>query len=101
MTAGSSMHAMMRIGPPQAVQVSMSMPNTRFNRFAQVIALRCSAGVRASAFAASALPLPRPALVTNARPLPVLSPLPVLYRPTPKICQCGGRKNVDLFNFRE
>jgi hypothetical protein len=29
------MHAMIRIAPPQAEQVSMSIPNTRFRRCAQ------------------------------------------------------------------
>jgi hypothetical protein len=33
-TAGSSMHATMRIAPPLAVQVSTSMSNTRFRRCA-------------------------------------------------------------------
>ena len=36
-TAGSSMQAMIRSAPPQAGQVSMSMPKTRFSRCAQVI----------------------------------------------------------------
>jgi hypothetical protein len=36
-TTGSSMHAMMRIVQPQAVQISTSMPNTRFMRCAQRI----------------------------------------------------------------
>jgi len=44
MTSGSSMQAMIRTAPPQAAQVSMSMPNTRLRRCAQVIAARRSAG---------------------------------------------------------
>jgi len=66
-TSGSSIHAMMRIVPPQSAQVSTSMPNTRFRRRAQRIATRRSAGARASAVADCALPLPRPALATSAR----------------------------------
>jgi hypothetical protein len=38
MTAGCSMLAMILSMPPQRWQVSISMPNTRFNRFAQFIA---------------------------------------------------------------
>ena len=38
-TAGSSMQAMIRSAPPQAGQVSMSMPKTRFSRCAHVIAM--------------------------------------------------------------
>jgi hypothetical protein len=58
---------LMRIVPPQAVQVSTSMPNTRFRRCAQRIAAWRSLRIRTSAFADSALPSARPALVTNAR----------------------------------
>jgi hypothetical protein len=36
---------MMRTAPPQAAQVWMSMPNTRFKRCAQLIEARRSAGV--------------------------------------------------------
>ena len=63
------MQAMMRIAPPHTEQVSMSMPNTRLRRCAQVIAARRSAGVRSSVSAAAwALPpLPRRAFVTCAR----------------------------------
>ena len=68
-TTGSSIQAMMRIAPPQAGQVSMSIPNTRLRRCAQVIAARRSGGVRSSVWAAawSFAPLPRRALVTRAR----------------------------------
>jgi hypothetical protein len=47
----------------------MSILNTRFKRWAQRIEARRSAGIGASALplAARVLPLPRPALVTNAR----------------------------------
>ena len=38
-TSGSSMQAMIRSAPPQAGQVSMSMPKTRFSRCAHVIAM--------------------------------------------------------------
>ena len=38
-TAGSWIQAMIRSAPPQAGQVSMSMPKTRFSRCAQVIAM--------------------------------------------------------------
>jgi hypothetical protein len=60
---------MIRIAPPQAGQVSMSIPNTRFSRCAQLIAARRSAGVRASGSAVVACrpPLPRLAGVTCAR----------------------------------
>jgi len=69
MTSGSSMHAMIRIAPPQAGQVSMSIPKTRLRRCAQVIAARRSAGVRSSGSAVVACrpPLPRLAGVTRAR----------------------------------
>lgn len=40
MTSGSSMPAMIRIAPPQAGQVPMSIPNTRLRRCAQVIVAR-------------------------------------------------------------
>ncbi len=77
MTSVSSMHAMIRIAPPQAGQVSMSIPNTRLRRCAQVmpdkaglsIAACRSAGVDSSGFAgvAGRPPLPRLAGVTRAR----------------------------------
>ena len=38
------MQATMRIAPPHTEQVSMSMPNTRFRRCAQVIAARRAVG---------------------------------------------------------
>ena len=47
-TAGSSIQAMIRSAPPQAGQVSMSMPKTRLSRCAQVIAARRSIGVFSS-----------------------------------------------------
>ena len=43
-TAGSSMLAIIRTSPPHSLQVSMSISNTRFKRFAQVIEARFSAG---------------------------------------------------------
>lgn len=69
MTSGSSLQAMIRTVPPQAGQVSMSIPNTRFRRCAQVIAARRSAGVGSSKSAVVACwpPLPRLAGVTCAR----------------------------------
>ena len=68
MTSGSSMHAMIRIAPPQAGQVSMSIPKTRLRRCAQVIAARRSDGVRSSGSAVVACrpPLPRLAGVSRA-----------------------------------
>ena len=36
MTAGSSIQAMIRTAPPQAEQVSTSIPNTRFRRCASI-----------------------------------------------------------------
>ena len=68
-TAGSSMQAMIRSAPPQAGQVSMSMPKTRFSRCAQVIAARRCAGVSScpSAEALVLAPFPRFAGVTAAR----------------------------------
>jgi len=68
-TAGSWIQAMIRSAPPQAGQVSMSMPKTRFSRCAQVIAARRSAGVFScpSSKALGWAPLPRFAGVTAAR----------------------------------
>jgi hypothetical protein len=43
-TTGSSMHTMICTAPPQTGQVSMSMPNTRFSRCAQVFAREGYAG---------------------------------------------------------
>ena len=45
------MQAMMRIAPPQAAQVWMSMLTTRFKRCAQRIEARRSAGVVSSGLA--------------------------------------------------
>ena len=39
------MQAMILTWPPQPLQISMSMLNTRFRRYAQVMAARRSAGV--------------------------------------------------------
>ena len=68
-TAGSLMQAMIRTTPPQAGQVSMSMPNTRFSRCAQVIADRRCAGMLSccSAEVFGLAPFPRFAGVTDAR----------------------------------
>ena len=67
MTAGSSMHAMIRTAPPQAGQVSISIPKTRFRRCAQVIAARRSAGVGSSGSAGLACCPPRPRLAGVTR----------------------------------
>ena len=67
MMSGSSMHWMIRIVPPQAGQVSMSIPQTRFTRCAQVIVARRSAGVRSSGSALVAHPPPLPRLAGVAR----------------------------------
>jgi hypothetical protein len=45
MTAGSSILAMILTSLPQLAQVSISILKTRFNRIAQVIEARFSAGV--------------------------------------------------------
>lgn len=45
-TTGPSIQAMMRIAPPQAAQVSMSILNTRLGRCARVIEAWRSAGHR-------------------------------------------------------
>jgi hypothetical protein len=68
-TAGSSMQAMTRSAPPQAGQISMSMPKTRLSRCAQVIAARRCVGVLScpSSEALGWAPLPRFAGVTAAR----------------------------------
>ncbi len=39
------MQAMIRTGPPQALQVSTSIWNTRLRRYAHIIEVRRSAGV--------------------------------------------------------
>ncbi len=63
------MQAMILTWPPQFLQVSMSILNTRFRRCAQVIAARRSAGVASSdpCDALALLPLSRLAGVTRAR----------------------------------
>ena len=68
-TSGSWIQAMIRSAPPQAAQVSISMPKTRLRRCAQLIAARRSAGVGSSgsALVACRPPLPRLAGVTRAR----------------------------------
>ena len=67
-TAGSSMQAITFSAPPQAWQVSMSMPNIRFERCAQLIEARRSTGVGAcpSPVALGLSPLPRAAFVPGA-----------------------------------
>jgi len=69
MTSASSMHAMILSAPPQARQVSMSMPNTRLSRCAQLIDARRSTGVCSceSPVEGRFVPLPRFAGVTRAR----------------------------------
>jgi hypothetical protein len=53
--------------PPQRAQAWMSMPNTRFKRFAQLIAtFRGVAGLSALSCTCGFLPSPRPAGVTAA-----------------------------------
>ena len=50
----------MRSAPPQAAQVSMSIPDTRFRRCAQVIAVRRAAGLLScvQVWPVAALPCP-------------------------------------------
>jgi len=48
-TTGSSMQAIILTGPPHSRQISTSMLNTRFKRWAQVIEARRSVGVCSSA----------------------------------------------------
>ena len=68
MTNGSSILAMIRTSPPHSLQVSMSISNIRFKRFAQVIEARFSACVwSASSTGLNLLRLPRLAGVTPAR----------------------------------
>jgi hypothetical protein len=69
MTAGSSMLAITLSFPPQRAQASMSIPNTRFRRCAQVIATWRGVGACRSRLHAALLPLPRCAGVTAARSL--------------------------------
>jgi len=63
------MRAMILTWPPQVLQVSMSILNTRLRRCAQVMAARRSAGLVSSGAceALALLPLPRLAGVTRAR----------------------------------
>ena len=61
------MQAMTCTEPPQAGHVSMSMPNTRFSRCAQVIEARRSAGVDSSVSDSSSLTLPRRPGITRPR----------------------------------
>ena len=63
------MLAMILTSPPHSQQVSISILNTRFKRFAQVIEARFSAGVWscASCGVLTLLPLPRFDGVTSAR----------------------------------
>jgi hypothetical protein len=63
------MQAMILTWPPQVLQVSTSILNTRFRRCAQVIAARRSAGVGPSVASdtLACLPLPRLPGVTRAR----------------------------------
>ena len=67
MTCASSMHAMIRMAPPQHEQVSISMPKTRLRCCAHVIAARRSAAVGSSGVTLA--PLPRLAGVTRAPPV--------------------------------
>ena len=68
MTTGSSILAIMRTSPPHSLHVSTSILKTRFNRFAQVIEARFSAGVcSASSVEWHFLRSPRLAGVTFAR----------------------------------
>ncbi len=62
------MLAIIRTSPPHSLQVSISILKTRFNRFAQVIEARFSAGLwSASSAEWDFLRLPRLAGVTFAR----------------------------------
>jgi len=75
MTSWSSIQAMTLADPPQRLQTSMSILNTRFRRWAQVIPDKAgqalaawhSAGVLTSAFAHVLSALPRFAGVTIPR----------------------------------
>ncbi len=69
----SRIQAMILTAPPHSLQVSISILNTRFNRLAQVIDTRRSAGVCSgvSSGVRIFLPWPRRAGVTRARYLPV------------------------------
>ena len=59
--SASSIHAMICTAPPQAAQISMSMPKTRFRRCAHLIAARRSAGVGSSRSAVGHADRPCPA----------------------------------------
>lgn len=61
------MQAITFTGPPQALQVSISMRNTRFRRCAQVMQACRSASVGGSSGPLALLTLPRLAGVTNTR----------------------------------
>ena len=67
MTSWSSIQAMTLADPPQRLQTSMSILNTRFRRWAQVMAAWRSAGVWTSALAIDLTPFPRLAGVTSPR----------------------------------
>ena len=68
MTAGCSMLAMTLSFPPQRAQDSISTPNTRFSRCAQLMAIcREVTGLSTLSSVCGLLPLPRPAGVTAAR----------------------------------
>jgi len=62
------MLAMILTSPPHSLQASISILKTRFNRFAQVIEARFSAGVWSNPLAEwGCLRLPRPVGVTLER----------------------------------
>ena len=67
MASCSSMQAMTLTDPPQRLQTSMSILNTRLSRWAQDIAMCRSAGERTSVLAIRFTPLPRLAGVTIPR----------------------------------
>ena len=67
MTSWSSIQAMTLTDPPQRLQTSMSILNTRLSRWAQDIATCRSAGERTSVLAIRFAPLPRLAGVTRPR----------------------------------
>ena len=67
MTWGSSMLARILSWPPQRTQPSISMPNTRLNRRAQLIATCRGVGGLTGSVGGGAAPMPRCAGVTAAR----------------------------------
>ena len=67
MTPWSSIQAITLADPPQRLQTSMSILNTRLSRWAQDIATCRSAGERTSVLAIRFTPLPRLAGVTSPR----------------------------------